>query len=51
MFKDTVQTIMNAEFDSSMEYEKSNNVIEKNNYRNSYSTKNIEKKGTTRYPN
>lgn len=44
MFKDTIQTMMNAEFDSSMGYEKSNNVIEKNNYRNGYSTKNVKSK-------
>ena len=35
MFKDTIQTMMNAEFDSSMGYEKSDNKIEKSNYRNS----------------
>lgn len=34
MFKDTIQTMMNAEFDSSMGYEKSDNKIEKTNYRN-----------------
>ena len=34
MFKDTIQTMMNAEFDSSMGYEKSDNKIEKSNYRN-----------------
>ena len=28
MFKDTIQTMMNAEFDSSMGYEKSDNKIE-----------------------
>lgn len=35
MFKDTIQTMMNAGFDSSMGYEKSDNKIEKSNYRNS----------------
>ena len=44
MFKDTIQTMMNAEFDSSMGYEKSNNKIEKTNYRNGYSTKNVKSK-------
>ena len=39
MFKDTIQTMMNAEFDSSMGYEKSDNKIEKNNYRNGYCKK------------
>ena len=39
MFKDTIQTMMNAEFDSSMGYEKSDNKIEKSNYRNGYSSK------------
>ena len=29
MFKDTIQTMMNAEFDSSMGYAKSDNKIEK----------------------
>ena len=41
MFKDTIQTMMNAEIDSSMGYEKSDNKIEKSNYRNGYSTKNV----------
>lgn len=44
MFKDTIQTMMNAEFNSSMGYEKSNNKIEKTNYRNGYSTKNVKSK-------
>ena len=44
MFKDTTQTMMNAEFNSSMGYEKSDNKIEKTNYRNSYSTKNVKSK-------
>ncbi len=44
MFKDTIQTMMNAEFESSMGYEKSDNKIEKNNYRNSYSSKNVKSK-------
>jgi transposase-like protein len=44
MFKDTIQTMMNAEFNSSMGYEKSDNKIEKTNYRNDYSTKNVKSK-------
>ena len=44
MFKDTIQTMMNAEFDSSMGYEKSDNTTEKSNYRNGYSTKNVKSK-------
>ena len=44
MFKDTIQTMMNAEFDTSMGYDKSDNKFEKNNYRNGYSTKNIKSK-------
>lgn len=41
MFKDTIQTMMNAEFDSSMVYEKNDNKIEKSNYRNGYSSKTV----------
>lgn len=41
MFKDTIQVMMNAEFDSSMGYQKSDNRIEKNNYRNGRSSKTI----------
>lgn len=44
MFKDTIQTMMNAEFDSSMGYEKNDNKTEKSNYRNGYSTKNVKSK-------
>mgnify|MGYP000963249312 CR=1 FL=1 len=44
MFKDTIQGMMNAEFDTSMGYEKSDNVIEKTNYRNGTSKKNIKSK-------
>ena len=44
MFKDTIQTMMNAEFDSSMGYEKSDNKVEKTNYRNGYSSKNVKSK-------
>ena len=29
MFKDTIQTMLNAEFDSSMGYQKSDNKVEK----------------------
>lgn len=43
MFKDTIQTMMNVEFDSSMGYEKSDNKIEKPNYRNGYSSKKSKK--------
>lgn len=43
MFKDTIQTMMNAEFDSSIGYEKSDNKIEKSNYRNRYSSKKSKK--------
>ena len=41
MFKDTIQTMMNAEFDSSMGYEKNDNKVEKSNYRNGYSSKKV----------
>lgn len=41
MFKDTIQTMMNVEFDSSMGYEKSDNKTEKSNYRNGYSSKKV----------
>ena len=34
MFKDTIQTMMNAEFEASIGYEKSDNKIEKTIYRN-----------------
>ncbi|MEG1142412.1 MAG: IS256 family transposase [Clostridia bacterium] len=44
MFKDTIQGMMNAEFDSSMGYEKSDNKISKSNYRNGTSKKNIKSK-------
>ena len=44
MFKDTIQGMMNAEFDTSIGYEKSDNVIEKTNYRNGTSKKNIKSK-------
>ena len=44
MFKDTIQTMMNAEFDSSIGYEKNDNKVEKSNYRNGYSTKNVKSK-------
>ena len=41
MFKGALQEMMNAEFDSSMGYEKSDNKIEKSNYRNGYSSKKV----------
>src|SRR5574344_1732012 len=44
MFKDTIQTMMNAEFETSIGYEKSDNKIEKNNYRNGYSNKSVRSK-------
>ena len=44
MFKDTIQTMMNAEFDTTMGYSKNDNKVEKNNYRNGYSTKNVKSK-------
>ncbi len=44
MFKDTIQTMMNAEFDATMGYSKNDNKVEKNNYRNGYSTKNVKSK-------
>ena len=44
MFKDTIQTMMNAVFESSMGYENSDNKIEKNNYINGYSSKNVKSK-------
>lgn len=34
MFSDTLQTIVDAEFDTHMGYEKHNNIVEKENYRN-----------------
>lgn len=44
LFKDTIQTMMNAEFDTAMGYPKSDNIVEKNNYRNGHSTKNVKSK-------
>jgi len=44
LFKDSLQEMMNAEFETSMGYSKSDNKIEKNNYRNGYSTKNVKSK-------
>ena len=44
MFKDTLQTMLNAEFDTHMGYKKSDNKTEKNNYRNGYSSKTIKSK-------
>lgn len=41
MFKDTIQTMMNAEFDTSIGYEKSDNKIKKTNYRKGYSSKKV----------
>lgn len=44
MFKDTLQTMLNAEFDTHMGYKKSDNKTEKNNYRNGYSSKTVKSK-------
>jgi len=44
MFKDTIQTMMNAELETSIGYEKNDNKIEKNNYRNGYSSKSVKSK-------
>lgn len=44
MFKDTLQTMLNAEFDTHMGYKKSDNKAEKNNYRNGYSSKTVKSK-------
>ena len=41
MFKDALQEMMNAEFDSSMGYEKNNKISEKTNYRNGIAKKNL----------
>lgn len=41
MFKDALQEMMNAEFDSSMGYEKNDKTSEKTNYRNGTTTKNL----------
>ena len=41
MFKDALQEMMNAEFDSSMSYEKNDKTNEKTNYRNGTTTKNL----------
>lgn len=44
MFKDTIQGMMNAEFDTSIGYEKSDNKITKDNYRNGTSKKTVKSK-------
>lgn len=44
MFKGTLQDMMNAEFDNHMGYEKSDNIVIKDNYRNGYSTKKVKSK-------
>jgi len=44
MFKGTLQDMMNAEFDNSMGYEKSDNIVPKENYRNGYSSKKVKSK-------
>ena len=41
LFKDTLQQMMNKEFDESMGYQKYDNKIEKSNYRNGYTKKNV----------
>lgn len=44
MFKDTIQGMMNAEFDTSIGYEKNDNKILKDNYRNGTSKKTVKSK-------
>jgi len=44
MFKDAIQEMMNAEFDTSIGYEKSDNKIDKTNYRNGISKKRVKSK-------
>jgi transposase-like protein len=41
LFKDSLQEMMNAEFDSSMGYEKHDKKIEKTNYRNGVTKKKL----------
>lgn len=41
LMKDTLQEMMNAEFEDSIGYPKSDNKIEKENYRNGHSTKKV----------
>lgn len=41
LMKDTLQGIMNAEFEGAMGYPKSDNKVEKENYRNGHSTKKV----------
>ena len=41
MFKDALQEMMNAEFDSSMGYSKNDKTIDKTNYRNGSTKKNL----------
>ena len=41
MFKDALQEMMNAEFDSAMGYSKYDKTIEKNNYRNGSTKKKL----------
>jgi transposase-like protein len=41
MFKGTLQDMMNAEFDNQIGYEKNDNIVPKDNYRNGYSTKKV----------
>ena len=44
MFKGTLQDMMNAEFDNQIGYEKSDNIVPKENYRNGYSSKRVKSK-------
>jgi len=44
MFAGTLQDMMNAEFDDQIGYEKSDNIIPKDNYRNGHSSKKVKSK-------
>lgn len=44
MFKDTIQGMINAEFDTTIGYEKNDNMITKSNYRNGKSKKTVKSK-------
>lgn len=44
MFKDAIQEMMNAEFNTSIGYEKSDNKVDKTNYRNGTSKKTVKSK-------
>jgi transposase-like protein len=44
MFKDSIQEMMNAGFDTSIGYDKNDNIIEKTNYPNGTIKKNVKSK-------